>query len=122
MPVPDGYLKLIAALRPYLLKLVPALRPYFHQINGVMWGVSWRRYARERAFHNTLFPVWWAVVAEEVSCPKPVSLALRLAIRGDCLRHLLRAAQPPAQFLGSVLMDNSDLVFTTVIVRHMFSP
>ena len=30
--------------------------------------------------------------------------------------------QPPAQFLGSVLVDNSDLVFTTVVVRHVFSP
>ncbi len=47
---------------------------------------------------------------------------LRLAIRGDCLGNLLRAVQPPAQFLGSVPVDNSDLIFTTVVVRHVFSP
>jgi hypothetical protein len=40
--------------------------------------------------------------------------------RSDCLGDLLRAAQPPAQFLGSVLVDNFDLIFTTVVVRHLF--
>jgi len=110
MSVPDDY-----------LKLVPALRPYFHQIKGVVWAVSWRRDTRKRTFHDSLFPVW-AVGAENVSCPKPVSLALLLAIRGDCLGNLLRAVQPPAQFLGSVPVDNSDLIFTTVFVRHVFSP
>jgi len=107
MSVPDGY-----------LKLVPALRPYFHQITGVMWAVSWRRDVREGAFHDSLFAVW----AVGAACLKPVSLALRLAIRGDCLGNLLRAVQPPAQLLGSVPVDNSDLIFTTVVVRHVFPP
>jgi hypothetical protein len=110
MSVPDDY-----------LKLVPALRPYFHQITGVVWAVSWRRDIRKGTFHDSLFPVW-AVGAENVSCAKPVSLPLRSAIRGDCLGNLLRAVQPPAQFLGSIPVDNSDLIFTTVIVRHVFSP
>jgi hypothetical protein len=110
MSVPDDY-----------LKLVRALRPYFHQIPGVVRAVSWRRDIRKGTFHHSLFPVW-AVGAENVSCPKPVSFAWWLAIRGYCLNNLLRAGQPPAQFLGSVPMDNSDLIFTTVIVRHVFSP
>ena len=110
MSVPDAH-----------LKLVPALRPYFHEITGVVWAVSWRRDIRKGTFHDSLFPVW-AVGAENVSCAKPASLALRLAIRGDCLGNLLRAVQPLAQFLGSVRVDNSDLIFTTVIVRHVFSP
>ena len=110
MPIHDDY-----------LKLVPALRPYFHQITGVVWAVSWRRDIRKGTFHDSLFPVW-TVGAENVSCPNPVSPALRLAIRGDCLGNLLRAVQPPAQFLGSVPVDNSDLLFTTVVVRHVFSP
>jgi hypothetical protein len=104
------------------LKLAPALRPYFYQITGVVWAVSWRRGIRKGTFHDDfLFPVW-AVGAENVSCPDPVSLALRLAIRGDCLGNLLRAVQPPAQFLGYVPVDNSDLIFITVIVRHVFPP
>jgi hypothetical protein len=99
------------------LKLVPAFRPYFYQIMGVVWAVSWRRDTCKGTFHDSLLPVW-AVGAENVSCMNPVSLALRLAIRGDCLGNLLRAVQPPTQFLGSVPTDNSDLIFTTVVVRH----
>src|SRR5512141_3420674 len=101
--VPDDY-----------LKLVPALRPYFHQITGVVWAVSWRRAIRKGTFHDSRFPVW-AVGTENVSCPKPVNLALRLPIRGDCRSNLLRAVQPPAQFLSSVPVDNSDLIFITVV-------
>lgn len=43
MSVPDDY-----------LKLVPALRPYFHQITGVVWAASWRRDVRKRIFHDSL--------------------------------------------------------------------
>ena len=110
MSVPDDY-----------LKLGPALRPYFRQITGVVWAVSWRRDIRKGTFHDCLFPVW-TVGAEDVSCPKPVSIVLWLAIRGDCLGNLLRAVQPPAHFLGSVPADNYDLIFATVVVRHVFSP
>ena len=110
MSVPDVY-----------LKLVPALRPYFHQITGVVWAVSWRWDVRKRIFHDFLSLIQ-AVGTENVSFQKPVSFGLWLVVRSDCLGNLLRAVQPPAQFLASVPEDNSDLIFTTVVVRHVFSP
>ena len=103
------------------LKLVPALRPYFHQITGVVWAASWRRDIRKGIFHDSLSLIH-AVGTENVSFQKPVSFGLWPLLRSDCLGNLLRAVQPPAQFLGSVLVDNSDLIFTTVVVRHLFSP
>src|ERR1017187_6582784 len=108
--VPDDY-----------LKLVPVLRPYFHQITGVVWAASWRRDIRKGIFHDPLFPIQ-AVGTENVSFQKPVSFGLWPVARSDCLGDLPRAVQPPAQFLGAVLVDNSDLIFTTVVVRHVFSP
>ena len=110
MSVPDNY-----------LKLVPVLRPYFHQITGVVWAASWRRDIRKGIFHDSLSPIE-AVGTENVSFEKPVNFALWPGARSDCLGDLLRAVQPPAQFLGSVLVDNSDLIFTIVVVRHVFSP
>jgi len=38
------------------------------------------------------------------------------------LSNLLCAIHPPAQFLSSILVNNFDLIFITVVVRHMFSP
>ena len=105
----------------YYLQLAPALRPHFHQITGVVWATSWRRDIGNGTFHDSLFFIW-AIGAENVSCPNPVSLALRLAIRGNCLGNLVRTGQPSAQFLGPVPVDNPDLIFTTVIVRHVLSP
>ena len=43
----------------------------------------------------------------------------------DCshrLNKLLFAIHPAAQFLSSVLVNNLDLIFTTVVVRHVLSP
>src|SRR5208283_2889976 len=103
------------------LKLVPALRPHFHQITGVVWAASWRRDVFKGIFHDSLSTIQ-AVGTENVSFQKPVSFVLWPVTRSDCLGNLLRAVQPPAQFLGSVPADNSDLIFTTVVVRHVFSP
>src|SRR5208282_263458 len=103
------------------LKLVPVLRPYFHQITGVVWVASWRRDIRKGIFQDFLFAIL-AVGTENVSFQKPVSFGLWPVAPSDCLGNLLRTVQPPAQFLGSVLVDNSDLVFTTVVVRHVFAP
>jgi len=110
MSVPDVY-----------LKLVPALRPYLHQITGVVGVASWRRDIRKGIFHDSLSLIY-AVGTENVSFQKPVSFGVWPGARSDSLGNLLRAVQPPAQFLGSVLADNSDLIFTTVVVRHVFSP
>ena len=38
------------------------------------------------------------------------------------LNNLLLAIHPPAQFLNAVLVNNFDLIFITVVVRHVFSP
>jgi len=102
------------------VKLVPALRPYFHQITGVVWAVSWRRDVRKGILIDFLSPIQ-ALGTENVAFQKPVSFVLWLAVRSDCLGNLLRAVQPPAQFLGSVPADNSYLIFTTVVVRDVFS-
>ena len=42
--------------------------------------------------------------------------------RSHRLSNLLLAIHPLAQFLSSVLVNNIDLIFITVVVRHMFSP
>jgi hypothetical protein len=42
--------------------------------------------------------------------------------RSHRLSNLLLAIHPLAQFLSSVLMNNIDLIFITVVVRHVFSP
>ena len=102
-------------------KLVPALRPYFHQITGVVRAASWRRNVRKRIFHDSLSPIQ-AVGTENVSFQKPVSFGLWPVAPSNCLGNLLRAVQPHGQFLGSVPSDNSYLIFTTVVVRHVFSP
>src|ERR1039457_2399117 len=63
-----------------------------------------------------------AAGTESVSFPKPVRFALCSVDRGHRLCKLLLAIHPPAQFVSSVLVNNSDLIFTTVFVRHMLSP
>jgi hypothetical protein len=103
------------------LKLVPALRPYLYQITGVVWAVSWRRDVRKGIFHDFLSPIL-AGGTENVSFQKPASFGFWPVARSDCLGNLLLAVQPPAQFLGSVPANDSDLIFTAVVVRHVFSP
>jgi hypothetical protein len=39
--------------------------------------------------------------------------------RSPRLSHLRFAIHPPAQFLSSVLVNNFDLIFITVVVRHV---
>jgi hypothetical protein len=41
---------------------------------------------------------------------------------GHYLSKLLLAIHPPAQFVSSVLANDSDLIFANVVVRHLFSP
>jgi hypothetical protein len=38
------------------------------------------------------------------------------------LSSLLLVIHPLAQFLSSVLVNNFDLIFITVVVRHVLSP
>jgi hypothetical protein len=63
-----------------------------------------------------------AVGTEYDSFPKPVGVALRPLERSHRLSKLILAIHPPALFLGSVLVDNYDLIFITVVVRHLFAP
>ena len=99
---------------------MPVQRPHCQQITGVMWAESWRRDIRKGIFHDSLFPIW-AVGTEKVSFPKPVSFASWPVDRSHRLSNLLLAIHPLAQFLSSVLMNYIDLIFITVVVRHMFS-
>jgi hypothetical protein len=42
--------------------------------------------------------------------------------RNHRLSNILRAIHPTAQFFNPVLVNNSYLIFITVVVRHVFSP
>ena len=88
---------------------------------GIIWAVSWRRDIRNGIFHYYLSPIQ-AVGTENVSYKKPVSFALWPVDRSHRLNNLLRAIHQPAQFLSSVLVNNSDLIFIAVVVRHICSP
>jgi len=50
--------------------------------------------------------------------PEPSTFASRLVDRSHNLSNLLFAIHPPAQFLSSVLVNNFDLIFITVVVRQ----
>lgn len=89
---------------------------------GIVGTVTWGRDARNETLHYDCLFLFEAVGTGKVSFPKPVGFALRPVERGHCLSKLLYAIHPPAQFLGSILVNNSDLIFVAVIVRHLFSP
>ena len=89
---------------------------------GIVGAVSWRREIRNGTFHYDYLFLVEAVGTENVSFPKPVGFALCPVDRSHRLNKLLFAIHPPAQFLSSVLVNNSDLIFITVVVRHLFSP
>ena len=74
----------------------------------------------QRKFHELLFFVQ-AVETENVSYLEPVSFGWRPTEPGDRLGDILWAVHPSAQFFSFVLMHNSQLVFATVLVRHVFS-
>jgi hypothetical protein len=95
--------------------------PHCPQITRVVWAASWRWVIRKGIFQDSLFPIR-AVGTENVSYAKPVSVALWPAGRSHRLNNLLFAIHPPAKFLSSVLLNNFDLIFITVVVRHVFSP
>jgi hypothetical protein len=103
-------------------QFVPVPRTYCHQIMGIVGAVSWSRNIRNGTFYyDVLFHIE-AVGTENVSFPKPVSTAVCHVDRSHCLSNLLFAIHPLAQFLSSVLVNNSDLIFITVVVRHLFLP
>src|SRR5713101_2122502 len=104
----------------YLKQLAPVPGPHCQEVTGVVWAESSRRDVRKGIFQDSLFPIQ-AVGTDNVSFPKPVSVALWPVDRSHRLSHLLFAIHPSAQFLNSVLVNNFDLIFITVVVRHVFS-
>jgi hypothetical protein len=95
------------------------------QITGGGWVASWRRSGRKRIFQYSLFLIQAvgtdAVGIDKVSLPKPNCHSWP----GDCdlrLSNLFFAGHPSAQFLSSILVNNSHLIFTTVVVYHVASP
>src|ERR1035437_4262407 len=103
-------------------KFVPVPRPHCHQITGIVGAVSWSRSIRNGTFHYYLLFLIEAVGTENHSFPKPVNLALCPLDRSHRLSKPLFAIHPPAQFLSSVLVNNSDLILITVVVRHSLPP
>lgn len=101
----------------------PVLVPRSHcqQITGVVGAASWRRAIRKGIFHDDPFPIQ-AVGAENVSLQKPVSFAVRPMAGSHRLSNLLGAIHPLAHFLSSILVNNSDPIFTAMVVCHVFSP
>jgi hypothetical protein len=103
------------------LGTVPVLVPYSQQITGVVWAASWRRVIRKGIFHDSPFSNW-AFGTGSVSFPKPASIAMGPVDRSHRLGYLRFAIHPPAQFHRSVVVNNFDLIFNTMVVRHMLSP
>ncbi len=106
---------------PLLGHLGPVPPPHGEQILGVVGAASGRRDTRQGTFPDALVPLE-AVGTANASCPKPVRGAVRPVDGSQRWSHLLFALHPPAQVLRSVLVNNSDLVFTPVVVRHVCSP
>jgi hypothetical protein len=105
----------------YLRELVPIPQPHCQQITGVSWATSWGRGVRNGIFHDSLFPIQ-TVWTDNVPYAKPVSFALLPVDRSYRQSNLLRAICPPAQLLSPVLVNNVELIFIPVIVRHVLSP
>src|ERR1039457_3686290 len=112
MSAPDSWLK----------QFVPVPRTYCNQIMGIVGPVSGSRNIRDGTFYDDVLLHFDAVGTENVSFPKPVSSASCHVDRSHCLGNLRFAIHPLAQFLSSVLKNNSDLIFITVLVRHLFLP
>src|SRR4029434_9722035 len=96
-------------------------RPHCHQIMGIVGAVSWSRAIRNGTFQYYCLFLIEVVGTENISLPKPVCCALCLV---DCSRHVkqLFAIHPSAHVFSSVRVNNSDLIFITQIVSHLFSP
>jgi hypothetical protein len=102
------------------LKQFPSVpRPHSQQIAGIVRKVSWRRNVRNRTFQHYFLCLVRALGAENVSFPKPIGIALCPVGPSHRLSHLFVAIHPPAQFLRSVLVNDCDLIFITVGVRHI---
>jgi hypothetical protein len=104
------------------MKLVTVPQPHCHQIIGIPGAVSGSRDSRNGTFHQYLLFLLEAVGTENVSFPKPANVALRPVDRSRRLSKQLFAIHPLAQFLSSVPVNKSDLILTTVVVRHSLSP
>ena len=112
----------MSASHGYRWRFVPVLRPHCHQITGIVGAASWRRGIRNGTFHYDLLFLIEAVGTENDSFPKQVGVALCPVDRSHRLSKLLLAIHPLGQFLNSVLVNNSDLIFITMVVRHLFAP
>ena len=97
-------------------------RPHCYQIMGIVGAVSWRRDIRNGTFQYYCLFLIEAVGTENISLPKPVGCALCPVDRSHRLSKQLFAIHPSAQVLTSVRVNSSDLIFITVVVRHLFSP
>ena len=112
----------MSASHDYLKRFVPVPRPHCHQILGIVGVVPWGREIRNGTFHYDCLFLVETVGTNNVTFPQPVRLVLCPVDRSHRLNNLLFAIYPPAQFLSSVLVNNFDLIFITVVMRHLSSP
>jgi hypothetical protein len=110
----------MSARNAFPKQFVPVPRTYCHQIMGIVGAVSGSRNIRNGTFYYDVLLHFEAVGTENVSFPKPVALCS--VDRSHRLSNLLFAIHPLAHFLSSVLVNGSDLIFITVVVRHLFLP
>jgi hypothetical protein len=89
---------------------------------GIVGAVSGSRNIRDGTFYDDVLFRFDAVGTENVSFPKPADSASCHVDCSHCLSNLHYAIHPRAHFLSSVLVNNSDLIFITVFVRHLFLP
>jgi hypothetical protein len=103
----------------YRSQFVSVSRPHCQQIiMGIVWAVPWRRDIRNGTFHYYRFVIE-AVGTKSVSFPKPISVAWYAVDRSHRLGKLLFGIHPLAQFLSSILVNNSYLIF---IARNYCAP
>jgi hypothetical protein len=87
---------------------------------GIVRAVAWRRDTRNGTFHDYRLFLIEALGTDHIALPKPVGGALGVADRSrQRLSKLLNTIHPAAEFLGSVLVNDSDLIFAAVVVHHL---
>ena len=112
----------MSAPKDYVKQFVPVPRPHCREIVGIVGKVSWRRDIRNGTFQYYCLFLIEAVGTENVSLPKPIGCALCPVDRRHRLSKQLFAIHPSAHVLSSVRVNNSDLIFITLVVGHLFSP
>jgi hypothetical protein len=102
------------------MQVVPASRPHCHQVVGIVRAVPWRRHTRNGTFHDDRLFLIEAVGTHYAALPKPICGAPGVADhRRQRLSELLKAIHPACEILSSIRMNDSHLIFASVVVCHL---